>query len=83
MRRISWKNCPYCGCSTIYASSSKTPGRKIATLFLLRLVRCHICMRRHFRPMFVRTEENPARTALSRKVADVVRFEKAKKRRPA
>jgi hypothetical protein len=33
--------------------------------------------------MFVRTEENPARTALSRKVADVVRFEKAKKRRPA
>ena len=61
MRRISLRNCPYCGCSKIYASSSALLWRAISSLFLIRLVRCHVCMRRHYRPIFVATPENPAR----------------------
>ena len=77
MRRISLKNCPHCGCSKIYVSSSATRWDKICVVFLLQLVRCHICMRRHFRPIFVRAAENP-----TRKVAKVFSFEE-RKRRPA
>jgi hypothetical protein len=53
MRRISLRNCPYCGCSKIYTSSSTTLWHKVCSLFLLRLVRCHVCMRRHYRPIFL------------------------------
>ena len=81
MRRISLKNCPYCGCSKIYVSPSKTLWQKISVVFLLRLVRCHVCMRRHFRPIFLPAAENPARNT-PRKAADVVSF-KTKEKRPA
>lgn len=53
MRRISFKNCPYCGCSKIYTSSTTTPWQTLASLFMLRIVRCHVCMRRHYRPAFL------------------------------
>jgi hypothetical protein len=58
MRRISLKNCPYCGYSEIYISSSTSLWPRISVLFLLRLVRCHVCMRRHYRPIFMPTAKH-------------------------
>jgi hypothetical protein len=82
MRRISLKNCPYCGCSKIYASRSATPWDRFYALFWLRLVRCHVCMRRHYRPMFVRTPDNPARKTAPGKAAEVFSFERRGRKRP-
>jgi hypothetical protein len=79
MRRISLRNCPYCGCSRIFVSRSATWWHRVCVfVFLLRLVRCHVCMRRHFRPMFVRTAELPARSEGPRRAADVFSFKKKK-----
>jgi hypothetical protein len=84
MRRISFKNCPYCGCNKIYASSSTTLWQKAAGLFLFRLVRCHVCMRRHYQPIFLTAPENPARTTTGSKAPQVWSIEEAeKKKRPA
>jgi hypothetical protein len=80
MRRVSLKNCPYCGCSQIYVSSSATLWQRTSVLFLLRLVRCHTCMHRHFRPIFVATPKPPSTDAVSRKSVDVVPIKKAEKR---
>jgi hypothetical protein len=74
MRRISLKNCPHCGCSTIYVSRSPTVWDRFYVVFLLRLVRCHVCMKRHFRPFFVRTPENPARDPARRMAPEVFPF---------
>ncbi len=83
MRPISLKNCPYCGCSKIFVSRSAIWWRKVcAVVFLLRLVRCHTCMRRHFRPIFVRTAEPPAGNKAPAKGAEVFPFKK-KAKRPA
>jgi hypothetical protein len=70
MRRISLKKCPYCDCSEVYASSSATWWQKASVLFLLRLVRCGLCKRRHYRPIFVSAVENPARRRSPRKDAE-------------
>ena len=75
MRSIRLKNCPYCGCSKIYGSRSATPWDWFCTLFGLRLVRCHVCMRRHYRPMFVRTAENAARKVPPGEAAELFSFE--------
>ena len=80
MRRFSLKNCPYCGCSKIYVSSSTTRWQKVSVMFLLRLVRCHVCFRRHYRPIVVPVAENPARQISPRKPAEVVVI---KEKRPA
>jgi hypothetical protein len=80
MRRVSLKNCPYCGCSQIYVSSSATPWQRLSVLFFLRLVRCHTCMRRHFRPIFVPTPKHPSTDAEPRKSIEVVPIKKAEKR---
>lgn len=61
MRRIGLKTCPYCGCSKIYATASRTLWQKMSALFFLRLVRCHVCMRRHYQPVFMSAPENPVR----------------------
>ncbi len=76
MRQISFKNCPYCGCNKIYASASANPWQKLAALFFLRLVRCHVCMRRHYRPIFVSVAENPARNNARRRAAEVLSIKK-------
>jgi hypothetical protein len=72
MRRIGLKNCPYCGSSKIYVSSSDTSLQKASFLFLLRLVRCHVCMRRHFRPLFLAAAKSPATRSALTKPADSV-----------
>src|SRR4029077_19050579 len=51
MHRIGLTSCPYCGSSEIYASERRTLWQRISIVFLLRLVRCHACMRRHYRPI--------------------------------
>ena len=43
---------------------------------LLRLVRCHVCMRRHFRPMFVHTPELPVGYEVTGQGVDKFAFEK-------
>jgi hypothetical protein len=82
MRRISLKNCPYCGCSKIYLSASATLWQQMSVLFLLRLVRCHTCMRRHYRPIFLPAARNPAR-APERRTAAAVLTIKEKAKHPA
>ena len=79
MRPIRVKNCPFCGCSKIYASRSATPWDRFWAHFLLRLVRCHVCMRRHYRPMFVRTLANPAIKTVPGKAPEVLSFEERSK----
>jgi hypothetical protein len=86
MRRISFKTCPHCGCSKIYGSSSSFLRQAVSFLFLLRLVRCHVCMRRHYRPIFVSTAENPARAKVATrgKAASVAAMAEQKRhQRPA
>ena len=82
MRRISLKNCPYCRSSRIYVSPPTTVWQKISVLFLLRLVRCHVCIRRHYRPIFLPAPENPARNKSARKPTAGVPG-KNKEKRPA
>jgi hypothetical protein len=52
--RISGTHCPYCRSSSrIYASAPKSIWEELAVFVLLRPVRCHDCMRRFLRPLFV------------------------------
>jgi len=53
MRRISFTDCPYCCSSKVYRSHCKRWGDFASLLFLLAPTRCHDCMRRHFRPIFI------------------------------
>lgn len=57
MRRIGLSDCPYCGSSEVYRSQPKTLLDRACVLFLVQLVRCHECMRRHYRPLFLPTPE--------------------------
>jgi hypothetical protein len=52
MRRIGFNDCPYCGNSEVYRSHPKTWAGRACVLFLLEFVRCHRCMRHHYRPLF-------------------------------
>lgn len=55
MHRIAFKRCPHCDSSDVYVSDPKTVREQVAIFLLLRLVRCHDCMRRFYRPLFVET----------------------------
>jgi len=54
-------------------------------LLLLRLVRCHVCFRRHYRPVFWPAPENPVRRSAARRQAPEVLpiTNKERERRPA
>lgn len=55
MRRIGWKQCPYCLNDEVYRSRKEPltwPDRLCMFLFL-RLVRCRSCEERHYRPFFL------------------------------
>lgn len=55
MRRIGLNNCPYCGkTGELYSSRPKTWRDELCLFFFLQVVRCHSCMRRHYRPLFLR-----------------------------
>ena len=57
MRKISISNCPYCGSPEVYRSRPKTFPDYAVLFLLLEPVRCHRCIRRHFRPIFLPTPE--------------------------
>jgi hypothetical protein len=57
MHRIGVNNCPYCGSSEVYHSQLKTLLDHAVLFLLLGPVRCHSCMRRHYRPLFLPAPE--------------------------
>jgi hypothetical protein len=59
MRRISLKNCPYCGSSKVYVSGPQVLWEKVYTVFLLRFARCHVCLHRHLRIPFFPAPKRP------------------------
>jgi hypothetical protein len=61
MLKIGWKACPYCGDDEVYRSrrAPLTWLDRFCELFLLRLVRCHECENRHYRPVFFPVPEYP------------------------
>jgi hypothetical protein len=79
MRRIGLSACPYCGeAGELYTSSPKTWRDEACCFFFLQVVRCHSCMRRHYRPLFmppvpVSSEKKPVQTGAA----------EAKRKRPA
>jgi hypothetical protein len=80
MRRIGLKDCPYCGSSKVYISTPKTLWEKLPALFLLQLVRCHACMRRHFRPLLAPAAKHPEVYAVPAKPVEAVSTKKKEKR---
>lgn len=61
VRRIGLKSCPYCGSSEVFRSQPKTWWERAPVMFLLRLVRCHDCMRHHYRPLLLRIVKHPGK----------------------
>jgi hypothetical protein len=54
VRRIGLNSCPYCGRTEgLYLSRPKTWRDEVCFFFFLQVVRCHSCMLRHFRPLFL------------------------------
>lgn len=74
MHRIGLTSCPYCGRSEIYVSDRRTLWQRLSIVFLLRLVRCHVCMRRHYRPIIYPTAKYVLREG-SRKKSHIVSSE--------
>jgi len=72
MRRIGLQNCPYCGSNNVYASTPKTSWERVPAVFLLQLVRCHHCMRRHFRPFLLPAAKYPAAYKLPNRRVEAV-----------
>jgi hypothetical protein len=61
MLRIGLEGCPYCGSLEVYRSRIEPVEwlDRVCMLFLLQLVRCHGCMRRHYRPLLFPAPEYP------------------------
>ena|ERR1700722_1358981 len=59
MRRIGLQDCPYCGEGEIHTSQPKTWRDEVCCFFFLQVVRCHSCMRRHYRPLFFPAAPTP------------------------
>ena len=56
MIRIGREDCPYCHRSSeIYISNPRSIWEDLLVLLLLRPVRCHDCMQRFYRPLFIST----------------------------
>jgi hypothetical protein len=76
MRRIGLQDCPYCGEDEIYASQPKTWRDEACCFFFLQVVRCHSCMRRHYRPLFFPPVPLPA----AKKLAQMPAHDEQRKR---
>lgn len=59
MRLIGLGRCPYCNSDEIYCSGARSTWEKFMFLVLLRPVRCHRCMHRHYAPIFVHPRNLP------------------------
>lgn len=77
MRRIGLNNCPYRGNAEIYSSRPTTWQDELCGLLFLQVLRCHSCMRRHYRPLFMphvpMWSEEPLQTAgeLSQRIKEL------------
>jgi hypothetical protein len=61
LRRLSLRSyCPYCLSSRVYSSRPTGWCEQTLFVFLLRPVRCHSCMRRRYRPIFLCTASKRA-----------------------
>ena len=80
LRRVSRNHCPYCLSSRVYASRPKRWLEKMLFMFLLRLVRCHTCMRHHYRPIFLAVPENSRNQIVWRKQSQNASAERKKDR---
>ena len=71
MPRIGRSVCPYCcGSSHIYVSRFKSLWEVAASLLLLRPVRCHDCLSRFYRPVFMKTLPVESMSVNSREAKD-------------
>lgn len=70
MRLIGMGRCPYCSSDEIHRSSPRNIWDRLALVALLRPVRCHGCMRRHFIPILFRTKSYAVRTKPVQPVGD-------------
>lgn len=53
MRRFGLRRCPYCHSDEVYRSGERRNAvDRFLELFLFRVVRCHHCVRRHYRPVW-------------------------------
>jgi len=59
MYRVGLNDCPYCGNVAVYRSKPTRLIDRVCMIFLLQIVRCHGCMRQHYRPIFWPTTEFP------------------------
>jgi len=55
-------SCPYCGNLAVYRSQPETWLARVCLLLPLELVRCHGCMRQHYRPLLSPAPECPSRS---------------------
>ena len=55
MHSLALNNCPFCEHANIRVSQRKSAWEKIAVVLMIRPVRCHGCMNRFYRPLFVAT----------------------------
>jgi hypothetical protein len=78
MRRIGLRNCPYCGRADIYTSQPKTWRDEVCCFFFLQVVRCHSCMHRYYRPLFL--PPVPVPTQAARKPAETTANEQHRER---
>ena len=69
MLRRFLRTCPYCKSEETYVSGSKRLWDDVAIALLLRPVRCHGCVRRFYRPIFVPIPAYPGRMAQLKKPA--------------
>ena len=53
MLKLGWKDCPFCQRQNIHVSRPRHVWEELAGFLLLEPVRCHDCMRRFFRPLFI------------------------------
>ena len=81
--RIGKEKCPYCCRSNVYVSNPKSVWEEFAVLLLLRPVRCHDCMHRFYRPLFVLTPVVPARSSALKKPTQQTNTAKSDKQRLA
>lgn len=79
--RIGKEKCPYCYRSDVYVSNPKSVWEELAVLLLLRTVRCHDCMHRFYRPLFVPTPVVPTRSSALKKPTQQTDTSKSDKQR--
>jgi hypothetical protein len=81
VRRIGLMSCPYCGGGKeLYLSRPQTWRDEVCFFFFLQVVRCHSCMRRHYRPLFLPPVPVRRETKIETKIVDNIANEEERRR---